>query len=180
MSSNLLSDNSLQFRKGIQLSKNYSLRASTVENQEKVIEPLHDKTRFLLYWNRRKINQNWWERKLIRNVLSSQNVPTWSGQRRQYPRQDQQIKIQSFRTPIDLGSLYKVVIEMETESELLLNVGIVRNGNYIGLYLNLTAFYFWNSTIHQNETKNYKMPNHKWVTIFTSFCDLVFLTSNFV
>jgi len=37
--------------------------------------------------------------------------------------------------------------------ETFLNVGIVRNGNYIGLYMNLTSYNFLNRSIYENETK---------------------------
>ena len=45
---------------------------------------------------------------------------------------------------------------MESQLEWLesfLNVGIVRNGNYIGLYMNLSSYNFLNRSIYENETK---------------------------
>ena len=47
--------------------------------------------------------------------------------------------------------------------ESFLNVGIVRNGNYIGLYMNLTSYNFLNRSIYENETKIDNISKQRWI-----------------
>ena len=47
--------------------------------------------------------------------------------------------------------------------ESFLNVGIVRNGNYIGLYMNLTSYNFLNRSIYENETKIDNISKKRWI-----------------
>ena len=59
----------------------------------------------------------------------------------------------------------QVVIEMDSQDESFLNVGIVRNGNYIGLYMNLTSFDFLNRSIYENETTIDNMPKQRFIRL---------------
>ena len=66
-----------------------------------------------------------------------------------------------FRLNAKTANEIQVLIEMEPELELFLNVGTVRNDNYIGLYMNLTSFDLYAAGTFNNSSSIDSAINNK-------------------